>query len=264
MPCAGNRWTTRWEDRPEHPDGGRGGSEQWLEAAGSRGWPRSVSWGSLTLTGCDMPNNEFWRFGWPDGHHQAVAGHARAVDRLGHRRAPRRLRRLGPDPLVRRPPPEALATSCPSRRRTTCRWRSSTRSCPFLIIAALFFFTVVVQDKVQERSANPDETIAVKAFKWNWQFVYPDTTGTDGEPVSTVGHEHRDPDPGAADRPDDPLRGRLRRRHPLVLGAGVPLQARRDPGQRERPEQRLRGDRPARRAPTSAAAPSCAARTTRS
>jgi hypothetical protein len=35
----------RWEDRPEHPDGGRGGSEQWLEAAGSRGWPRSVSWG---------------------------------------------------------------------------------------------------------------------------------------------------------------------------------------------------------------------------
>ena len=26
-------------------------------------------------------------------------------------------------------------TSCPSRRRTTCRWRSSTRSLPFLIIA---------------------------------------------------------------------------------------------------------------------------------
>ena len=23
--------------------------------------------GVLTLTGCDMPNNEFWRFGWPDG-----------------------------------------------------------------------------------------------------------------------------------------------------------------------------------------------------
>ena len=45
----------------------------------------------------------------------------------------------------------------------------------------------MVQNKVQERSDNPDETIAVKAFKWNWQFVYPDTTGPDGEPVSTVG-----------------------------------------------------------------------------
>jgi cytochrome c oxidase subunit 2 len=58
---------------------------------------------------------------------------------------------------------------------------------PFLIIAGLFFFTVVVQDKVQERSDDPDETIAVNAFKWNWQFVYPDTTGQDGEPVNTVG-----------------------------------------------------------------------------
>ena len=23
--------------------------------------------GVLTLTGCSMPNNEFWRFGWPEG-----------------------------------------------------------------------------------------------------------------------------------------------------------------------------------------------------
>ena len=23
--------------------------------------------GVLTLTGCEMPNNEFWRFGWPEG-----------------------------------------------------------------------------------------------------------------------------------------------------------------------------------------------------
>ena len=23
--------------------------------------------GAVTLTGCEMPNNEFWRFGWPEG-----------------------------------------------------------------------------------------------------------------------------------------------------------------------------------------------------
>jgi cytochrome c oxidase subunit 2 len=58
---------------------------------------------------------------------------------------------------------------------------------PFIIIAGLFFFTVGVQDKVQQRSNNPDVTIAVNAFKWNWQFVYPDSKGPDGKPVNTIG-----------------------------------------------------------------------------
>ena len=58
---------------------------------------------------------------------------------------------------------------------------------PFIIIAALFFYTVVVQNKVQARSADPDVTVAVNAFKWNWQFVYPGTSDPNGEPVDTVG-----------------------------------------------------------------------------
>ncbi|MGY1712720.1 cytochrome c oxidase subunit II [Geodermatophilus sp. SYSU D00758] len=59
---------------------------------------------------------------------------------------------------------------------------------PFLIIAGLFFFTVVVQNRVQERSADPDVVVAVNAFKWNWQFVYPETLDeATGEPVNTVG-----------------------------------------------------------------------------
>ena len=116
---------------------------------------------------------------------------------------------------------------------------------PFLIIAVLFFFTVVVQDKVKKRQRDPDETVAVRAFKWNWQFIYPRRQGpATAQPGQHGRHEQRDPDPGAADRPDDPVRAVLGRRHPLVLGAGVPLQARRHPGQRERPQQRLRGDRP--------------------
>ncbi|MGR6963561.1 aa3-type cytochrome oxidase subunit II [Geodermatophilus sp. URMC 61] len=64
---------------------------------------------------------------------------------------------------------------------------------PFLIIAGLFFFTVVTQNRVQERSADPDVTVAVNAFKWNWQFVYPETTGADGEPVNTVGNSDEIP-----------------------------------------------------------------------
>ena len=115
---------------------------------------------------------------------------------------------------------------------------------PFLIIAVLFFFTVVVQDKVKKRSAHPDETVAVHAFKWNWQFVYPNTNGPDGQPVNTVGSSTEIPILVLPTDQDDPLRAVVVRRHPLLLGAGVPLQARRDPGQRERPQQRLRGHRP--------------------
>jgi cytochrome c oxidase subunit 2 len=37
------------------------------------------------------------------------------------------------------------------------------------------------------RSDDPDVTIAVNAFKWNWQFVYPDAKGPGGTPVNTVG-----------------------------------------------------------------------------
>ena len=59
---------------------------------------------------------------------------------------------------------------------------------PFVIIAVLFFFTVSTQNRVMQRSDDPDVTVAVNAFKWNWQFVYPETTDDNGgEPVSTVG-----------------------------------------------------------------------------
>src|SRR4051794_9533078 len=64
---------------------------------------------------------------------------------------------------------------------------------PFLIIAVLFFFTVVTQNKVQERDENPDLTVAVNAFKWNWQFVYPDSPGPDGTPVNTLGNSQQIP-----------------------------------------------------------------------
>jgi cytochrome c oxidase subunit 2 len=143
--------------------------------------------GVVTLTGCEMPNNEFWRFGWPAGiteesqdMRELWTGSVIAALIVGfavwglilysvvaHRKRSDEL-------------PKQTAYNLPLEIVYTIL--------PFLIIAGLFFFTVVVQNRVMERSDNPDETIAVNAFKWNWQFVYPETTVEgSGEPVNTIG-----------------------------------------------------------------------------
>ena len=142
--------------------------------------------GVLTLSGCDMPNNEFWRFDWPEGitdeaemMRELWTGSVIAALIVGvavwalifysmwaHRKKSDEL-------------PRQTAYNLPLEIGYTIA--------PFLIIAGLFFFTVVVQNDVLERSDDPDETILVNAFKWNWQFVYPETAGPDGEPVDTIG-----------------------------------------------------------------------------
>jgi cytochrome c oxidase subunit II len=63
---------------------------------------------------------------------------------------------------------------------------------PFFIIAGLFYFTATTENYVDKLSKNPDVTVNVVGFKWNWQFQYPGTTytGTDpaaGTPVQTTG-----------------------------------------------------------------------------
>ena len=147
--------------------------------------------GVPALSGC-TPNNEFWRWGWPDGVTDEsvymrdlwiwsviaalIIGFAvwALIDWsvVMHRKRGDEL-------------PKQTAYNLPLEIVYTI--------IPFLIIAGLFFFTVVVQNRVQERSADPDVTIAVNAFKWNWQFVYPETTGADGEPVNTVGNSDEIP-----------------------------------------------------------------------
>lgn len=147
--------------------------------------------GVLALTGC-TPNNEFWRWGWPDGVTEEsylmrdlwiwsviaalIVGFA-VWGLIGWSVV--RHRKRG-DEL-----PKQTAYNLPLEIVYTI--------IPFLIIAGLFFFTVVVQNRVQERTAEPDVTVAVNAFKWNWQFVYPETTGADGEPVNTVGNSDEIP-----------------------------------------------------------------------
>ncbi|MFF7943118.1 cytochrome c oxidase subunit II [Nocardia gamkensis] len=51
---------------------------------------------------------------------------------------------------------------------------------PFVIIAVLFYFTVVVQNYVHEKVADPDVTVDVTAFQWNWKFGYREVDFKDG------------------------------------------------------------------------------------
>jgi cytochrome c oxidase subunit 2 len=144
--------------------------------------------GALTLSGCSA--EEFFAIGWPDG----ITDEAEAMRQLwiGSTIAAmvvgvvvwaliawaaiRYRKRRGSDAEL----PRQTAYNLPLEIVYTI--------IPFIIIAVLFFYTVTVQNRVQQRSETPDVTVAVNAFKWNWQFVYPDTTDDNGgEPVSTVG-----------------------------------------------------------------------------
>ncbi|MGY2004103.1 aa3-type cytochrome oxidase subunit II [Blastococcus sp. SYSU DS1024] len=147
--------------------------------------------GALTLTGCELGDSAWWertfiRWGWPEG----VTDEAEAMRELWIGSTWVALiiglivwaliaytvirHRKNSDEL-----PRQTAYNLPLEIVYTIF--------PFLVIAGLFFFTITTQNRVMERSEDPDEVIAVNAFKWNWQFVYPETAGPDGEPVDTVG-----------------------------------------------------------------------------
>ncbi len=61
---------------------------------------------------------------------------------------------------------------------------------PFLIISVLFYFTVVVQEKVLHLAKDPDVVIDVTAFQWNWKFGYQRVDLKDG----TAPYDGLDPD----------------------------------------------------------------------
>ncbi|MFZ2511889.1 MAG: cytochrome c oxidase subunit II [Gordonia sp. (in: high G+C Gram-positive bacteria)] len=50
---------------------------------------------------------------------------------------------------------------------------------PFVLIAVLFYFTVMVQNKVQE-TKDPAVIVDVTAFQWNWKFGYNQVKTADG------------------------------------------------------------------------------------
>jgi cytochrome c oxidase subunit II len=51
---------------------------------------------------------------------------------------------------------------------------------PFLIISVLFYFTVVVQEKMLYLASDPEVVIDVTAFQWNWKFGYQKINFKDG------------------------------------------------------------------------------------
>lgn len=62
---------------------------------------------------------------------------------------------------------------------------------PFVIVAVLFYYTVVSQNFVNKvGSGRPDVNVAVVGFQWNWQFAYVDEkvqiTGETGKPAQLV------------------------------------------------------------------------------
>lgn len=57
---------------------------------------------------------------------------------------------------------------------------------PILVVSVLFYYTAVVQTDVNKTSKNPDVTVEVVAFKWNWQFNYRDGQGEDANTVASV------------------------------------------------------------------------------
>jgi cytochrome c oxidase subunit 2 len=60
---------------------------------------------------------------------------------------------------------------------------------PFLVIAVLFFYTATAETYVDKITKNPDVTVDITAFKWNWQFTYEGSQNVDpsGQQVTTIG-----------------------------------------------------------------------------
>lgn len=59
---------------------------------------------------------------------------------------------------------------------------------PLIMVCVLFFFTATTESDVLDKKPNPDVTVDVVAFQWNWEFDYPNEPKTpDGQIVRTVG-----------------------------------------------------------------------------
>jgi cytochrome c oxidase subunit 2 len=63
---------------------------------------------------------------------------------------------------------------------------------PFIIVAVLFYYTAVKQEKIVEKTSTYAHEITVNGFQWSWQFSYPEAgpkavvTGTPAQPPTLV------------------------------------------------------------------------------
>lgn len=93
---------------------------------------------------------------------------------------------------------------------------------PFVIIAVLFYFTVIVQNDVERKTSDPKVVVDVTAFQWNWKFGYrqAEVAGQEKKFPSTMGSPYElqvqqethdgEPLPLPAGGRDDDIRNYLR------------------------------------------------------
>jgi cytochrome c oxidase subunit 2 len=59
---------------------------------------------------------------------------------------------------------------------------------PFIIVAVLFYFTAIKENKITDKTSPVKHEISVEGFQWSWQFAYPEAgpqavvTGIPAEP----------------------------------------------------------------------------------
>ncbi|MEC3981739.1 aa3-type cytochrome oxidase subunit II [Amycolatopsis sp. H20-H5] len=59
---------------------------------------------------------------------------------------------------------------------------------PTIMVCVLFFFTATTESNVLDKKPNPDVTVDVVAFQWNWEFKYKsDSVNHEDPEISTVG-----------------------------------------------------------------------------
>ena len=58
---------------------------------------------------------------------------------------------------------------------------------PFVVVVGLFYYTARDETKIDHLSKNPDVTVNVVGFRWNWQFRYMDTGKNGGNLVEVTG-----------------------------------------------------------------------------
>ncbi|WP_026918685.1 cytochrome c oxidase subunit II [Gordonia shandongensis] len=61
---------------------------------------------------------------------------------------------------------------------------------PFVLVAVLFYFTVVVQNKMEHKEENPSVVVNVTAFQWNWKFGY-NSVNIDGKQLVDAKQDSR-------------------------------------------------------------------------
>lgn len=142
---------------------------------------------AVTLSGCSASSfSDHFRFGWPEG----VTKQAERMETLWEWST---LAALVVGVLVwgllfwaiiryRRRDAEL-----PKQTKMNHRLEIVYTIAPIIIVLVLFYFTAVTQNYVTKLSKNPDTTIEVVGFQWNWQFNYCDTPYSGGE--GTTNHE---------------------------------------------------------------------------